>query len=320
MRTLARVRDTARHLSVRHREAFVAPEGATLRLDTGGIGEFASECLRREVMTYPKPGLVSHRDSGAHTDMDASLMCRSASALTVYFSALAQAGHAGATMARLREIGILAEKAMMAVTRGVNTHRGAIFGMGLLCAAAGYRNAHDRPDSETLGGIVARQWGNALLRNSVSIQSHGAVVAQRFRVGGARVEAAQGFPAVYEYGLPALADALSRWPGDDEAIRVHVMMRLIQQVDDTNLLHRGGAEGMAFARREATAFLCRGSIGAPDWRRHAERMHRRFVALRLSPGGCADLLAMTLFVNHIEGARHDVLCRSAGGEFESCWS
>src|SRR5579859_3019299 len=105
------------------------------------FGRLAALCLNLEVKTFPKPGLVSHIDSGAHSDMDAELLHRSADTLRPFFRDLALAGAAGAGMDRLRAIGIAAERAMLAATGGVNTHRGAIFGMGLLCAAAGYRNA-----------------------------------------------------------------------------------------------------------------------------------------------------------------------------------
>ncbi|MFD1283242.1 triphosphoribosyl-dephospho-CoA synthase, partial [Methylobacterium goesingense] len=101
------------------------------------IARLATRCLQRELATYPKPGLVSHVDSGSHADMDASTFRASAAALAPFFADLAAAGAAGAGMAHLRRIGLAAESAMRAATGGVNTHRGAIFGLGLLSAAAG---------------------------------------------------------------------------------------------------------------------------------------------------------------------------------------
>ncbi|WP_241015220.1 triphosphoribosyl-dephospho-CoA synthase, partial [Burkholderia sp. Ac-20379] len=101
------------------------------------IAGFAERCLRLEVRTWPKPGLVSHVDQGSHDDMDAATFARSAAAIRPFLAELAQAGAARAEMAALRRIGLRAEHAMLAATGGVNTHRGAIFGLGLLCAAAG---------------------------------------------------------------------------------------------------------------------------------------------------------------------------------------
>ena len=101
----------------------------------------ASAALVAELETWPKPGLVSHVDSGSHDDMDHTTFRRSTAAIRPFFASLAIAGAAGAEMERLRQIGRDAEDAMLAATGGVNTHRGAIFGLGLLCAAAGAASA-----------------------------------------------------------------------------------------------------------------------------------------------------------------------------------
>jgi triphosphoribosyl-dephospho-CoA synthase len=186
---------------------------------------------------------------------------------------------------------------MLEVTAGINTHRGAIFGMGLLCAAAGFREAYGV--SGSLGDIVASRWGEQILAGPVALHSHGALAARRYGAGGARIEAAAGFPSLYGHGLPALAAGRTLAPEDGEAVRVHVCMVLIAHVGDTNLLHRGGPEGLLFAQQEARRFLAAGSIGQPGWLDAARDVHDAFVARRLSPGGCADLLAMTLFVDRI---------------------
>jgi len=265
-------------------------------VDAEAIGDRAAAALRAEVALYPKPGLVSPVDSGAHDDMDATMMIRSADTLEPYFAALAQAGAAGAAMDRLRAIGIDAEAAMLAATGGVNTHRGAIFGMGLLCAAAGFRARYGAGGS--LGEIVARRWGAEIRQGPVALHSHGSVVARRHAAGGARAEAGGGFPSLYRIALPALAEG-RRTSATRDADRVHALFALIVLVDDTNLLYRGGAEGLAFAQAKARTFLDAGSVAAPGWRDRAIAIHRDFVARRLSPGGCADLLAMALFVEAI---------------------
>ena len=262
------------------------------------LGDLASLCLKLEVETYPKPGLVSHVDNGAHGDMDAELLCRSADSLTPFFRDLAIAGAAGGGMNRLRAIGVDAERAMLAATGGVNTHRGAIFGLGLLCAAAGYRNALGIRRS--LGRLVSERWGEAILSGPVSLRSHGAVAARRYGAGGARAEAARGFPSVHGIALPALQAARQLAPHDEEAVRVQTCMTLIANTVDTNLLHRGGLDGLQFAQTSASAFLALGGIGCPAWRGRAVAIHRAFVTRNLSPGGSADLLAMALFVDRLE--------------------
>ncbi|VWB68977.1 triphosphoribosyl-dephospho-CoA synthase MdcB [Burkholderia lata] len=267
------------------------------------IAELAERSLVLEIETYPKPGLVSHVDTGSHTDMDAATFARSAAVLRPYFAELADAGARDADMAVLRKIGLRAEHAMLAATGGVNTHRGAIFGLGLLCAAAGRRAMPGAmPDGMTLtlGTFVARRWGADILGGPRLPDSHGERASRRYGVGGARREAADGFTTVYAVGLPALRRAQRDLPGDPEAARVDACFALIAALDDTNLLHRGGQSGLDFARATARAFVARGGVRARDWRLRAAAAHRAFVARRLSPGGAADLLAMSVFVDALE--------------------
>lgn len=278
-----------------------------------GLAAVALHCLALEAEAWPKPGLVSRIDSGSHADMDVGTFARSAEALRPHFAALAEAGYARAGMDRLRAIGITAEADMLAATDGINTHRGAIFGLGLLCAAAGaasaeatfdqFRAGSPAPrekDGPTLGAIVAARWSSGILKGPVPLRSHGAEARRLYQAGGARTEAAAGFPTLYAVGLPALHEGRRLAMGDAEAAHVHCCFALIADLEDTNLLHRGGPDGLAFARRESAGFLDRGGVGAAGWREDASRIHHAFVSRRLSPGGSADLLAMTLFVDACE--------------------
>ena len=268
------------------------------------IADQAVRALLDELAVWPKPGLVSHVDSGSHSDMDAAMLEASAETLRPFFAELAKAGHDGADMGRLRAIGLRAEAAMLAATGGVNTHRGAIFGLGLLCAAAGTvceisaERASVAP--ARLGRIVMRRWAAEIERGPIPLFSHGAAVLRRYGVGGARAEAAGGFRSLYEVGWPALQQGRSLQPDDPHAAAVQACFALIAAVCDTNLLHRGGADGMRFACEAASSFLSQGGVGATDWRARAAAVHVAFIARRLSPGGCADLLAMTLFVDALE--------------------
>jgi triphosphoribosyl-dephospho-CoA synthase len=265
--------------------------------DAGKIAESAVDCLLMELETWPKPGLVSHVDNGSHDDMNADTFRRSAVAIKPYFQQLADTAWRGGSMGRLRAIGMEAEAAMLSATSGVNTHRGAIFGLGLLCAAAG-AIAGGLVDRELpLGQVVSRLWGRAIVDGPVLLHSHGSSARRRFQAGGARAEAASGFPSIYGIGLPALRRALRVAPNDAEAARVEACFALISAVEDTNLLHRGGLDGLRFARRATRIFLDQGGVRRPGWLGRARSVHKDFVARRLSPGGSADLLAMTLFVD-----------------------
>ncbi|UXN58476.1 triphosphoribosyl-dephospho-CoA synthase MdcB [Phyllobacterium zundukense] len=264
------------------------------------IAALAISCLLLELETWPKPGLVSHIDAGSHNDMTAETFRASARAIAPYFYALANAGALGSSMGNLRVIGLEAEAAMFAATAGINTHRGAIFGLGLLCAAAGARTG-GRIDAETsLGAVVSNLWGKDIINGPILLHSHGTGASRRYGAGGARMEAALGFPSIYSVGLNALRRGARRAPDDAEAARIETCFALIASIKDTNLLHRGGLEGLRFARSSARRFLQAGGVSRPGWRRSAQAVHEKFIARSLSPGGAADLLAMTLFVDAYE--------------------
>ena len=297
-----------------------AADTAHLMAAADAIADLAAHCLLLEVETWPKPGLVSHIDSGSHLDMDAAMFRRSTDAIRPYLRALAEAGAQGRGMGRLRVIGLEAEAAMFTATQGVNAHRGAIFGMGLLCAAAGARAGGLADSTAVLGAIVAHRWGPDIADGPVLLRSHGRNAYRRYGAGGARVEAALGFPSVYDIGLPALQQGARMAPSDAEAARVHACFSLIAALQDTNLLHRGGAPGLIFAQNAARLFLDDGGVGVGNWRFRGHAVHRAFVARRLSPGGSADLLAMSLFVHALDGPGgnaqriHDAISRRPSTE------
>lgn len=276
-----------------------APAGADSGVRTGA-GTIRAACTRAlwlEVTTYPKPGLVSLVDNGSHADMSAAHFWRSTLALRGYFGSVAAAGARGAAFAELRDLGLQAEQRMLVATGGVNTHRGAIFNLGLLAAAAGY--AVCAGTDVRLGEIVKQRWGAALARHSTNPHSHGSAVARRHGNGGALAEAQSGFPTVYGAALPALRHALSLG-ATPQAARVQAFFALLAVLDDTNLLYRGGVAGLSFAQSSARRFLERGGVLAPDWTVTAVHIHREMVERNLSPGGCADLLAAALLIHFVE--------------------
>jgi len=271
------------------------------------IARHAIRSLYAELTLYPKPGLVSLVDNGSHTDMTAATFMRSLFALRHYFGHITRAGMEGAPFARLKHLGIEAEARMLQATGGVNTHRGAVFCLGLLCAAIG--QCHARGMALTPAAIRAcllLRWADALAAHTDpgASDSYGVRVARRHAVGGARQEAALGLPAVFELALPVLRSTLAGGRGRRYA-RVDALFALMAHISDTNLYHRGGAEGALTVRRHAQAFVARGGTARPDWEAHALAIHRAFVAVRLSPGGAADLLAAACLV-------HDV-CQAQGG-------
>jgi triphosphoribosyl-dephospho-CoA synthase len=254
------------------------------------IARTAVGCLYAELVLYPKPGLVSLVDNGSHTDMTAATFMRSLFALRHYFSAIFHAGRDDAPFARLRALGIAAEARMLAATGGINTHRGAIFSLGLLCAAVGRASAQGlTPTPASLRAVLLICWGDDL-----AAHAHGA--------SGAREEGALGLPSVFEIGLPALQATLAAGRSMRHA-RVDALFALMAQIDDSNVMHRGGDAGQEAVRSNAGAFVAAGGTAQAGWMAQAVALHTRFVGARLSPGGAADLLAASCFVHAVCGVR-----------------
>lgn len=252
----------------------------------------AANALREELETYPKPGLVSMVDQGSHPDMDAQCFLASIEAITPGFAELAAC--AGGSLLDLQRIGLGMEQKMREATNGRNAHRGAIFCLGLLCAAAGER----RESAEPLGEIVARRWGDGIPQaDFLEVTSDGIAMCRRYQMGGVRREAALGFPSVYQIGLPAYREALLH---GRPAARVQAFFAILEHCEDTTLLKRGGPEGRDFARLCARRFLNCGGVADSDWWQRAREIHREFVRRNLTAGGVADLLAATLFVEDME--------------------
>lgn len=264
----------------------------------------AVRSLYAELILYPKPGLVSLVDNGSHRDMNAATFMRSLFALRHYFYSICLAGMADAPFSQLKQLGMAAEARMMSATGGINTHRGAIFSLGLLCAAAGRAHAQAMPlSAPTLRAVLLISWGEALAEHTSAstgtsggaAESHGLRAAALHAASGAREEAALGLPSVFEIGLPTLQATLARGGGVHHA-RVDALFALMAHVSDTNVLHRGGTRGAHIVHDEARRFIALGGTARPDWRDGALACHRLFVRHRLSPGGAADLLAATCLV------------------------
>jgi triphosphoribosyl-dephospho-CoA synthase len=256
------------------------------------------KALHDELCLYPKPGLVSRIDSGSHRDMTAALFVRSLFSLRHYFSAVYLAGVRNAPFAVLRLLGMDAEARMLRATSGVNTHRGAIFNLGILCAMIGKWDADGRKTE--LSRLDVDDWASAIKAadSNLSGTSNGGWACRIYAVGGARGEAAAGFPHVFRVGLPAL-NAARAAGADEAAAAVHAFFAVMASLQDTNLLHRGGAGGLAYAKSAAASFLADGGVLSCGWRERAVLIHQEFVQRHLSPGGSADLLAATLFVDRM---------------------
>ena len=265
------------------------------------LGLAAVRALYAEVALEPKPGLVSFRDCGSHTDMNAQTFLRSLFALRGYFPNMVRAGQVGVPFAVLESLGKTAEVRMLAATRGINTHRGAIFGLGLLCASAGHLLAQDLPFTpQQLRAALMARWGDALVQRASAARlsapvSNGQRAARLFGLRSAGDEAAQAFPVLFDVTLPALQAALQSGAGA-RAARVQALFATMAVLDDTNCVHRGGIEGLRFVQTSARQFLQAGGVLQTSWLPKARGIHNAFVARNLSPGGSADVLASACWV------------------------
>lgn len=270
--------------------------------DARFIGAAATRALYAELTLEPKPGLISLRDNGSHRDMDAGTFMRSLFALRHYFPRMVQAGQQCAPLTVLVQLGVQAERRMLAATGGVNTHRGAVFCLGLLCAAAGCLSARGWPFGVAgLRGMLLEHWGESLRTRARAVRagtsdSHGERAARQYRLRSAGDEAAEAFPTLFEVAIPTLQRALHAGWSHRQA-RVQALFATMAVLDDTNLVHRGGVEGLRFTRHAASEFLAAGGAGCPDWIDRARAIHYSLVVRNLSPGGSADLLGGACWVH-----------------------
>ncbi len=265
------------------------------------IARLAVRSLYQELRLYPKPGLVSLVDAGSHRDMDGATFMRSLFALRHYFERITRAGMRGASFATLQRLGIEAERRMLDATGGVNTHRGAIFCIGLLCAAIGHCAAQRVAlSAQAIRAALLAQWGAALAEHTRpgAADTHGLQAAARDQVSGAREEAALGLPSLFELALPRLQQRLEAG-GSARHAGIDTLFALMAHISDTNVYHRGGVAGALTVRHHARQFLRDGGSANPHWEAQALAIHARFVRARLSPGGAADLLAATCFIHSV---------------------
>lgn len=265
------------------------------------LAELAVQALIDEADLSPKPGLVDRRGSGAHSDLHLGLMHASANSLWPAFKAMAEAAqNIGEVGQPLREIlgqlGREGETDMLHVTSGVNTHRGAIWALGLLNAAAALQaDAPDIRDVTATAAALARLSDPAAPHNP---NSHGARVCRTYGVLGAREQAQHGFPAVMEQGLPQLLASRRDGTGEQNA-RLDALLAIMSELTDTCVLHRAGLEGLGRMQQGARAVLNAGGAASLDGRRQLRELDRDMLALNASPGGAADLLAATLFLDRL---------------------
>ena len=286
------------------------------------IAHLATQALQAELDTTPKPGLVDKDNNGAHRDMDYALMQRSIDTLHPYFVKLAMLGCADAlpTHTSIRDIGIEAERAMLSATNGVNTHKGALFSMGLAVVAAAHEERKIAANEEQI--LKERNGGEDVL---VSLQTTIKALAASFpdtngthgskakllskgttAIKGALDNAREGYEMLFAEWLPFYIERRK----ERDAHTLHkTLLRIMCDLDDTNVIYRTDLATAEEVKQEARALLdsfSKAHTAEDKEKRIAAEllalkdMDKRYTARNISPGGAADMLSLTIFIGSIQ--------------------
>lgn len=275
--------------------------------DLQKVGQYLTQAILLEVSTHPKPGLVTRLSNGAHKDMSIFTFMMSSAVLSKAFNDLQDIGQAHrGTLAelfcKLRSYGVGAEAELLRVTKGVNTQRGILFAGGIVSAVSGYamnmglsRDALLPMIKEMAAGLVARELKNL----DHAAMTAGEKLYYKYGITGIRGEVENGFPSVVNYGLPALEDAFNKGATINDAL-VHALIALMTVVEDSNIIWRTDYDTLLEVQRIAKDILNLGSVFTEKGRMAIAETERYFLQRRISPGGSADLLSVTITLYLLE--------------------
>lgn len=257
------------------------------------IGHLASMALQAELDTTPKPGLVDRNDNGAHRDMDHALMQRSIQALHPYFVRLAQIGFDNPQPRHdeIQQVGIEAEQAMFKATGGVNTHKGALFSIGLAAVALGGMACSNNAQLHSLSNSIASL---ASLFPDTS-GTHGSKAKANNKLKGALDNAREGYPQLFKAWLPFYLDRLAE--GDRYALH-KTLLRIMCDLDDTNIVYRTSMETMQEVQAEARRML-EHIPETTHFEAALQAMNTDYIRRNISPGGSADMLSLVVFLSNV---------------------
>lgn len=275
--------------------------------DLQKVGQYLTQAILLEVSAHPKPGLVTRLSNGAHKDMSVFTFMMSSAVLSKAFNDLQDIGqaHRGTLVelfCKLRSYGVGAEAELLRVTKGVNTQRGILFAGGIVSAVSGYamnmglsRDALLPLIKEMAAGLVARELKNL----DHAAMTAGEKLYYKYGITGIRGEVENGFPSVVNYGLPALEDAFDKGATINDAL-VHALISLMTVVEDSNVIWRTDYDTLLEVQRIAKNILSLGSVFTEKGRMAIAETERYFLQRRISPGGSADLLSVTITLYLLE--------------------
>ncbi|MBN1331021.1 MAG: triphosphoribosyl-dephospho-CoA synthase [Candidatus Heimdallarchaeota archaeon] len=285
-------------------------KGMIIQPNAFKIGSNITKALLLEVITTPKPGLVDRINSGAHKDMCIQTYMISSAAISHFMAIGAQIGieHRGELselLPKIRSIGLSAEEEMFLATNNTNTQKGLIFSGMLIAAASGYLITRETGDlkiikilqtvQEITKGIVQKEL--MLMDKNLEKITAGEWIFLDTGITGIRGEAEKGYPnaeAAYQVIKKALSSGISL-----ERASVMALLFLMTRVDDTNILARHGSETLTYVRNAANKLVLSEDVYSDEWLERVRNLDKEFIEQNISPGGCADLLAVALMLHFL---------------------
>ncbi|HIP30635.1 MAG TPA: triphosphoribosyl-dephospho-CoA synthase CitG [Sulfurospirillum arcachonense] len=251
------------------------------------ITNLAYKALIKEVELTPKPGLVDRTNNGSHKDMNIDTFYASAKAIKPFIKKFLHVSE----FDELRLVGLECEKAMFKATNGVNTHKGMIFSLAVICGAINRAESFENLQDEIK--FLCKDLVKNDLEKSLHVETHGEKFYNEVKHTGIRGEAVSGYATVFEKSLPFYVEQFKNY-GEERAMKLTLLF-LMSITDDSTLYARGGLEGLKFIKKEAKKVL------------HVENLDNNLLELdkmmikrNLSSGGSADLLGLTWFLYQLK--------------------
>lgn len=275
--------------------------------DLQKISQYLTQAILLEVTTHPKPGLVTRLSNGSHQDMSIFTFMMSSAVLAKAFHDLqdigmAHQGNIQELFGKIRAYGVQAEQELLQVTKGINTQRGILFAGGIVSAVAGYA-LQKNLDKQALLPLIKEMAAGLVAKELQNIDHPDATAGEKlyrqYGITGIRGEVEKGFPSVVNHGLPALKEAFAKGASINDAL-VHSLLALMTVVEDSNVIWRTDVDTLQEVHHIAAAILAKGSIFTEVGRKAILEAEAYFEKRRISPGGSADLLSITITLYLLE--------------------
>ncbi|WP_165311630.1 triphosphoribosyl-dephospho-CoA synthase CitG [Vibrio ziniensis] len=273
------------------------------------VGNLAYHSMMLEVHLTPKPGLVDCLSNGAHSDMNIDTFIASANILRPYMLMFVKSGleqylcTPSSILPNLRKIGIEAERAMFSATGGVNTHKGMIFTLGLICGAVGWLYKRESNfESYRIQSVIQECCAHLVeeeLHNSNKIPvTAGEKIFRRYGLTGIRGEAAKGYPIIFDCALPTFEQSIYQGLSEEQAM-FKTLLTIMACNDDSNLVNRGGLNGLNYVKSYSKSLIQSCQVHDDDFEQRMQDYDKVLIDMNLSPGGSADLLAATWLISQL---------------------